>query len=137
MQPMNVAAPDRISRWVHYRRQLQSGDFSLEANTDDVPEDGHFYVLQAGRVVSCSDDFGSAEGVYLGLCRDHWRSHLASSSPSERMASAWGLLGLEPTDADAVQVIEQDGTPEDRKRLLQMKNRRNANNRRAGTWGRR
>lgn len=131
MQELVSVHADRISRWVHYRRQLHLGNFSLEANTESAPEPGHFYVLRGGHVLMCCDDFGSAETMYLGLCRDHWRLHLTSNCPTERMACAWGLLGIEPTDSEAIRVIEEDGRPDDRKRLLQMQNRRRAFTRRA------
>lgn len=113
----------RVSRWVHYRRQLERGDFSLEANTDSVPEGGFFYLLQAGSVLMCSDELDEVETAYRGLCREHWERHLGSEIPARRMESAWGLLGLEPDHAAASSVVESEGEDRDRKRLGQARNR--------------
>jgi hypothetical protein len=116
-----------MSRWARYHRHLEDGDFSLEANTDLAPEAGHFYVLQEGSVLLRSDDFPTAEAAYQRLCRVHWEHHLTSTLPSQRLASAWGLLGLEPANQAAARVIEQDGRPGDRERLTRMRSRRRYN----------
>jgi hypothetical protein len=104
-------------RWARYHRRLEGGDFSLEANTETVPEAGYFYLLRAGAVLLRSEDFAEAQTAYLGLCREHWEQHLGSTSREGRMASAWGLLSLSADDPAAMAVIEQDGLPADRARL--------------------
>jgi hypothetical protein len=123
-----AGATANLSRWARYHRHLEDGDFSLEANTDSVPEAGHFYLLRAGplqvEVLLRSDDFPTAEAAYHHLCREHWECHLTSPRPSQRLASAWGLLGLEPANQAAAAVIERDGRPGDRERLTRMRNRR-------------
>jgi hypothetical protein len=126
-----TTAPMTMPRSVRYYRHLESGDFSLQANTEAVPEPGHFYVLQQGRVLLRSDDFDVAEAAYQDLCRAHWGRQLESESLSCRMAGAWGLLGLEPTHRDATAVIEQDGGTKDQARLVHLRNRRIQMERRA------
>ncbi|MCC2668569.1 MAG: hypothetical protein K0Q72_1040 [Armatimonadetes bacterium] len=111
------------ARWNRYRRCVDRGDFSLEANTETVPEPGFFFLLRAGEVLLQSDDYAIVEAAYNQLCREFWESHLTSTAAPRRVASAWGLLSLEPNHACAAAVIEQDGAPEDRNRLVRARNR--------------
>lgn len=113
----------KCSRWSHYRRQLARGNFSLEANTDAVPETGQFFLLRDGNVVMHSEDLEPVELAYRALCREFWESDLASDLPTRRVESAWGLLGQEPAHASAGQVIERDGGEQDRRRLVTLRNR--------------
>lgn len=115
-----------VQRHARYSRRLELGDFSLEANTEGVPEAGHFYLLRAGEVLLRSDDFRTAESAYHNLCRLHWEHKLVSDRPTERMASAWGLIGLEPAHRGAAAVIEQDGQLADQTRLARMRSRQRA-----------
>lgn len=113
----------KCSRWAHYRRQLSRGNFSLEANTDAVPETGQFFLLRDGDVVMRSEDLEPVELAYRELCREFWELDLASELPLRRVESAWGLLGQQPSHASAIQVIEQDGGDQDRRRLATLRNR--------------
>ncbi len=122
--PTNPVPAAVQSPWIHYHRQLSGADFSLQASTAAVPGDGHFYLLQQDSVVMRSEDFLEAEAAYRSLCRKHWEEHLNCEDPASRVASAWGLLGLEPGNPAASAVIEQDGRPEDRARLAKQKQRR-------------
>jgi len=125
------------SRWARYCRRLQSGDFSLEANTEAAPETGQFYLLRAGEVLLRSEDFQTVQVAYQGLCREHWERHLISESASQRMTSAWGLLGMEPAHRAATAVIEQDGSVDDVARLARLIGRRRSLDRRAALHARR
>jgi hypothetical protein len=107
-----------------YRRKLEDADFSLEANTPSVPHDGHFYVLRGGRVLMETENFGDAMQSYKNLCREHWLRNLESDDPQRRLASAWGLLGINPEDKIATEVINRDGDNAARDRLNQMRKRR-------------
>jgi hypothetical protein len=107
----------KVSRFCTYRRYLKSADFSLEANTDAAPEEGHFYLLRAGAVLLRTDDYGQAEAAYQGLCRTHWEGRLAAGSLADRMLCAWALLGLDDGHPDALAVIRQEGAAEDQVRL--------------------
>jgi hypothetical protein len=111
------------ARWNRYRRSLDRGDFSLEANTETVPEPGFFFLLRAGEVLLQSEDYAVVEAAYNQLCREHWEHHLTCAAAPRRVASAWGLLGLEPNHPSAAAVIEKDGAPEDRDRLVRARNR--------------
>jgi len=111
---------------MRYRRQIDGADFSLEANTEAVPEEGHFYLLRKGRVEYESDDFPAAMEAYQKMCRRYWTRHLGSSDHEERMASAWGLVNLDPDNRDALTVIREEGQAEDRKRLEQLRRRKQA-----------
>jgi hypothetical protein len=111
------------SKWVRYRRCLARGNFSVEANTEAVPEPGFFFLLQDGKVLLQTVDYDLVEARYNQLCRDHWEGQLHSASSAQRVAGAWGLLGLEPAHHAAAAVIDQDGTPQDQARLLRSRSR--------------
>lgn len=114
-----------------YCRRLLGGDFSLEANTGSaaVVQADCFYVLRAGTVLLASADFEEAEALYKELCRLHWVEHLDSPDRTAGVASAWGLLGLDLSYPGAAKVIQRDGSPQDRKRLDQLRHRARAMNR--------
>jgi hypothetical protein len=114
----------RAAPFGRYCRRLKGADFSLEANTEATPSDGRFYLLRGGSVLLVSEDFTSVEAAYKALCREHWQQHLLSSDPAQRIASAWGLLGLDPQDGAAAAIITTEGTAADCKRLQQDRNRR-------------
>jgi hypothetical protein len=131
VNPVPTANPNPIGR---YRRQLAEADLSLEANTETTPEPGHFYVIQAGRVLVDTEDFPAAEEAYKTLCREHWDDHLASPTRSVRIASAWGLLYHDPQHPGASAVIQRDGTEVDAKRLQMIRMRRRVATRTTGHW---
>ena len=106
-----------------YRRSLDRGDFSLEANTDTAPEPGFFFLLRGSEVLMQSEDYAEVETAYNQLCREYWELHLTGPAQARRVSSAWGLLGLEPNHSCAAEVIERDGAPEDRDRLVRARNR--------------
>lgn len=105
------------TRTGRYRRHVAGADFSLEANTDATPHDGHYYLLRGGEVVLSSHNLKKAEAAYHALCREHWLMSLDAGSPAARLSGAWGLLTLEPEHAGAAAVIARDGTDQDRARL--------------------
>ena len=53
-----------------YRRAPAGADFSLEANTEDVPQEGRFYILKGGEVSLDTEDFQEALTEYNRLCKD-------------------------------------------------------------------
>lgn len=125
-----------VSRLMRYRRHIEGTDFSLEANTEAVPERGHFYLLRNGRVELMSDEFPEAMEAYQGLCREYWKDHLKSVDPHQRMASAWGLVGLEPNNESALELIRNEGSEDDKKRLEQVRRRKRFSKQRAGRGSR-
>lgn len=120
-----------MPRRMRYHRTLEHGDFSLEANTELAPEPNHFYLIRKGEVLLRTDDFRTAERAYRELCRQHWEEHLGCAERLRRMASAWGLLGLEPAHRGAALVIQDDGEPADHARLVRIRGRQRANEARA------
>ena len=115
-----------------YRRGLEGANFSLEANTESVPADGRFYVLEGGEVRLATAEFDEATAEYHRLCRDFWMERLDSPAVPTRVSAAWGLLGLDPTDKQAQAIIMTDGTAQERKRLEQAQSRRRALRARSG-----
>ena len=109
-----------------YVRHIEGTDFSLEANTERVPDDGRFYLLHRGSIELVTDDFRYALVAYHALCRTHWRRQLRGRDAAQRLASAWGLVGLEPEHEEARAVIREEGSPEDRKRLEQVRSKKRA-----------
>ncbi len=109
-----------------YKRGLQGADFTLEANTDAVPSDGRFYLLRNGNVALATADFQEAITEYNRLCREFWAARLDDSRNEVRVAAAWGLLSLDSGDKTAQGVIQEFGTPQEKKRLEQSQSRRRA-----------
>src|SRR5690349_20271919 len=93
-----------------YRRGLEGANFSLEANTESVPGDGRYYVLQEGEIVLASAEFQEAITEYNRLAREFWLGRLEDEQTQIRVAAAWGLLGLDPNDKNAQGVIIKYGT---------------------------
>lgn len=118
-----------------YKRGLQGADFTLEANTEDVPADGRYYVLRGGEVQLATEDFTEAVGEYNRLCRDFWSARLEDPAIPVRVAAAWGLLSLDPSDKTAQGIITEFGTPQEKKRLDQAQSRRRALRARSGSSG--
>lgn len=129
---MQIEYTADVSRLMRYRRHIEGTDFSLEANTESVPEGGHFYLLRNGKVELKSDEFPEAMEAYQNLCRAHWEGRLSSGNPQERMASAWGLVGLEPNNVNALELIRTEGSEEDKKRLEQVRRRKRFSKQRTG-----
>lgn len=114
----------RLNPSMPYRRHLEGADFSLEANTDSVPHNGRFYLLRNGKVTMESEAFAEAMEAYQGLCKEFWTGRLESADARVRLSSAWGLVGLEPNHPAALQVIRDDGTENDAKRLEQVRRKK-------------
>lgn len=120
-----------IPRHARYLRCVEGADFSLEANTESVPERGHFYLLQAGQVLLRSDDFTRARGAYEELCHAYWESRLQSFDAGVRRRSALGLLGQDLTHQAAAAVLLRDGSLADQARVERARARHRAEERRA------
>lgn len=109
-----------------YKRGLDGANFTLEANTESVPADGRFYILEDGAIVLATEAFHEAIAEYNRRCRDFWTERLNDPNPQTRIAAAWGLLGLDPSNKLAQAIIVRDGSPQERKRLDQAQSRRRA-----------
>jgi hypothetical protein len=106
-----------MSRNMVYRRHLEGANFSLEVNTENVPEPGQYFVLSEGAVVLRTSDAGSAETAYQELCHAFWESRLESQDPRVRRMSALGLLGQDPDHQAAGAVIRAEGSAADQARV--------------------
>jgi hypothetical protein len=111
----------QLSPFGRYVRSLNGAEFTLQANTAEVPEPGVFFVMQGGTVLFRSEDFELASAHYKGLCQTFWSGRLDSPDVPTGLASAWGLLGLDIDHAGAARVITRSGTPADLKRLQQLR----------------
>lgn len=116
---------------IWYRRHLPGAEFSLEANTGSVPKRGRFYVLRRNREVFSSRSFNEALTAYHELCRPFWEAHLNAEQREERLAAAWGLIGLEPNHPAAVEVIRKDGDLKAQSQLTSLRRRHQALRRKA------
>jgi hypothetical protein len=121
---LDVTTP--IAPFGRYHRHLAGANFTLEANTTSARLPGRFYVLVDDKVLLESGDFAQAESCYKELCREYWDEHLESPDPAVGMASAWGLLGLNLYHPTAGAMVQERGTPAERKRLEQLRGRARA-----------
>jgi hypothetical protein len=121
--------------WGRYHRQVEGADFSLEANTELAPEADHFYLLRCGEVLLCSADFSTAEAAYKALCHEFWVGRLRSEDRAVRVAGAWGLLGQDLQHRHAAEVIRDDGTPGDQKRMEMLRRKKQFEVKRAARAG--
>ena len=121
-----VEAPTPAPPHGRYKRGLEGATFTLEANTENVPADGRFYILENDEVALATADFQEAITEYNRRCREFWTERLESEVTQTRIAAAWGLLGLDATNKQAQAVIVRDGSPQEKKRLDQAQSRRRA-----------
>jgi hypothetical protein len=131
-----AVAPQVLTPHGRYVRQIDGADFSLQANTEETPEADQFYVFQDGEVVLETPSFAEAEAEYRRLAHEFWEGRLRSADPRVRLSSAWGLLSQDSDHRLAGQVVQNDGTEAERKRLKQIRMRRAAQ-KRAEAGGRR
>lgn len=123
---VNMPAEVEISPETHYKRQVDGADFSLEANTPATPRPGCFYVLRHGRVVRQSTSYKEALAAYHALCRVYWSDRMEARDPDQRLAAAWGLVSLDPSDERAVELIKTEGDRAQRERLERIRARHRA-----------
>jgi len=69
-----------------YFRSIEGADFSLAANTENVPRDGRYYIRQGGEITFSSSQLGDVRELYEGLCNGYWRMLMQSSDRAERIA---------------------------------------------------
>lgn len=102
-----------------YRRWIEGTDFSLEANTEKVPQQGAYFVMQGGAVRFTSKDFGAAAAEYDSLCVAYWEELLGSDDRDTRLMGARGLFRRDHTHAAARRVLTTEGTDHDRRLIVQ------------------
>jgi hypothetical protein len=98
-----------------YYRSIEGADFSLEANTDNVPRDGRYYILQGGEIAFSSDQLVDARELYERLCDRFWRELMQSPDAKERVAGARGVLSHVPDDAAALAELSRSADTRDQR----------------------
>src|ERR687887_21690 len=94
-----TVAPDVGTR--KFIRWIDGADFSLEANTDRVPDDRAYYVLRGGEIIFRSEAYPEALARYQELCREHWENQLEADEAT-RLEAARGLYGLNSQHSRAI-----------------------------------
>ncbi|MBI3910438.1 MAG: hypothetical protein HY320_05825 [Armatimonadetes bacterium] len=116
--PCGEAVPPGV-----YRRCLPAAGLSIEANTNHVPADGCYYLLQEDHILYSSSELRAVEERYDRLCAQFWQEQLRHDSPEERSQAALAILQRDPTDPEARHVIRHDGSDADRRRMQEMDRR--------------
>ena len=102
-----------------YRRWIEGTDFSLEANTTAVPQEGAYYVLQGGKVHFSSKDLSAATAEYDALCVAYWEALLQSQDRNTRLLGARGLFRRDHAHTSARRILSAEGTDHDRRLIAQ------------------
>jgi hypothetical protein len=110
-----TAVPSGPRPGTRYYRSIEGADFSLEANTENVPRDGRYYVLQEGQITFSSQQLGDARELYEQLCDSYWRTMMASPDRKERIAAARGVLSHVPDDAAALAELSKSSDTRDQR----------------------
>jgi hypothetical protein len=110
-----TAVPSGPRPGTRYYRSIEGADFSLEANTENVPRDGRYYVLQDGKITFSSNQLGDARELYEQLCDGYWRTMMASSDRKDRIAAARGVLSHVPDDAAALAELSKSSDTRDQR----------------------
>lgn len=100
-----------------FTRKIDGANFSLEANTPQVPADRAYYVLQAGQIIFRSEAYPEALSRYQELCQAYWESQLEDETT--RLNAARGLYALDAQHPRAVAILKADGDAGDHRRLAQ------------------
>jgi hypothetical protein len=100
-----------------FTRKIDGADFSLEANTPQVPADRAYYVLRRGEIIFRSEAYPEALARYQELCLAHWESQL--DDETTRLNAARGLYALDAQHPRAVAILKADGDAGDHRRLAQ------------------
>jgi hypothetical protein len=98
----------------YFRRWIEGSDFSLEANTPDAPDEGVFYLLEAGEVRLSSSDFEAATAAYQALCIAYWEERLTHADLPTRLLAARGLFRHDTEHPTAGDILTTQGDDRDR-----------------------
>lgn len=119
---MAVSVPDLTPRG-YFRRWIEGSDFSLEANTPDVPNEDLFYVMEAGEVRLSFDDFKTATAAYEDLCVAYWEERLTAADLSTRLMAARGLFRHDTDHPVAGDILTTQGDEKDRSTVTKARQR--------------
>lgn len=106
-----------------FRRWIEGSDISLEANTAAVPNDDHFYVLEAGEVRLDTSDFAAAMAFYESLCVAYWEERLSGVDLPARLVAARGLFKHDHEHPVAGDLLVRDGDARDRANVKSTRHR--------------
>ena len=115
MREIPVVTPSGPRPGTRYYRSIEGSDFSLEANTENVPRDGRYYIRQAGQITFSSLQLGDARELYEQLCDGFWRALMQSPDHKERIAGARGVLSHTPDDAAALSELSRSADTRDQR----------------------
>jgi hypothetical protein len=97
-----------------FRRFVEGSGLSLEANTSAVPNNGRFYVLEAGEIRLDTRDYAAATEFYESLCVLYWERGLASVDLPTRLVAARGLFRHNREHTVAGDLLVRHGDDRDR-----------------------
>jgi hypothetical protein len=98
----------------YFRRWIEGSDFSLEANTADVPDKDLFYVLVEGEVHLGTADFAAATAEYEDLCQTYWEERMTHADLPTRLLAARGLFRRNHEHPGAGELLVSQGSEKDR-----------------------
>jgi hypothetical protein len=96
------------------RHYIEGAGFSLERLTENVPQDGRFYLLQDGKVAAAFDEEAEARRAYLERCFSYWTEMLGSGDVCARLRAARGILRRDRQHRVALQTLAAYGDPRER-----------------------
>ena len=96
------------------RQYIRGAGFSLERLTENVPQDGRYYLLQGNAILEVFDTQEDAHAAYVGLCYAYWNRMLGSDDLQMRLQAARGLLRRDRTHRSALEILAVHGDPKER-----------------------
>lgn len=97
------------------RQYIEGAGFSLERLTDNVPQDGRYYLLQNAEIAGTFEREEDARRAYHDLCLSYWATLLASGDVRARVQAARGLLQRDRLNRTALETLAASGEPGERK----------------------
>ncbi|HEX3000106.1 MAG TPA: hypothetical protein VHR86_07710 [Armatimonadota bacterium] len=91
------------------RQYIEGAGFSLERSTENVPEDGRYYLLRDGVIAAVFDNQDEAQLEYHQLCLSYWNQMLGSSDLDTRVKAARALLRRDRKNMSALSILASYG----------------------------
>lgn len=118
-----VSSAPNVTPHGRFRRWIEGSDISLEANTAAVPNNDHFYVLEAGEIRLDTSDYAAATALYESLCVAYWEQRLTSADLSARLLAARGLFRHNREHPVAGDLLVRHGNERDRAHVKSARHR--------------
>ncbi len=96
------------------RQYIRGAEFSLERFTENVPEDGRYYLLRDGAVAEVFETNEEAQLAYHTLCLSYWSEMLANGDLQMRLQAARGLLCRNRQHRPALEALATFGEGKER-----------------------